>query len=308
MATEPGWRQFEKLIADIQTQLVPDGEVEHDVKIEGKSGALRQCDVVVRHKIGLCPILVVFECKDNTKPVDVGMVDAFVGKLDDVAASKGVLVSTSGFQSGARRRAAKANILLLSHREATDADWKALLGEHSWITLDMRGFEDTHAMARLESGTHRRLAPHEQLVLAGQQITVQEFVNDCHDQVPLIRSIGSMQWDIPLDSRDVFLLGCEGLGPLLSVIVTSNFVVRRYAVNLVVASGDVLENPETGKHELTRLTTGAISWREELERQEGIVLSQAEYEETHGDASPLQYIFNPNKTKKYISLVITQKG
>lgn len=42
-----------------------------------------------------------FECKDHARPVDVEVVDAFTGKLRDIGARRGAIVSNSGYTKAA---------------------------------------------------------------------------------------------------------------------------------------------------------------------------------------------------------------
>lgn len=75
----------------------------------------REIDVLLRHRVAGDPVLVVFECKNEGKPVGVEYIDAFFGKLYDVGIppSQGVFVSSNRYTRGARERAAICGIRLL---------------------------------------------------------------------------------------------------------------------------------------------------------------------------------------------------
>lgn len=92
----PRWLKFERLVAAIQRTDAPLALVEWNSRIAG-----RQFDVVLRFAVGSHSYLTVFECKDQARPVPVGDIEAFVIKARDAGASKAVIVSSSGFQSGA---------------------------------------------------------------------------------------------------------------------------------------------------------------------------------------------------------------
>ena len=63
---------LEILVSRIQQQLAPDAEVIHNANLPGrKSNRSRQIDVLVRQKIGQYEMLIVLDCKDYAKPVDV---------------------------------------------------------------------------------------------------------------------------------------------------------------------------------------------------------------------------------------------
>lgn len=116
---------LEILVQKIQKQLAPDAEVLHDVRITGKqSGRKRQIDVLMRQKMGQHEILIVLECKDYARPVDVKGVEEFHGLLSDVGAHKGVLVCPTGFSSTAKKRAIGLQIDLYSPVDTDPHKWQ----------------------------------------------------------------------------------------------------------------------------------------------------------------------------------------
>lgn len=121
------WGGFERLIADLHdTGTVT---VEHDVVLTGRSGAPRQIDVLVRHREGLYEHLIVVECKYRNAPVERLHVDALATTVREVGASRGVIFSTKGFQSGTVTQAEHDGISLYQIREPTDLEW-GLPGRH----------------------------------------------------------------------------------------------------------------------------------------------------------------------------------
>jgi hypothetical protein len=111
---EQRWERFEKLAAKIQEELAPGAAVVHNQKLPGKSGTDRQIDIVVRQKVGQFDRLIVMDCKDYKKPVDIGDIEQFIGMVGDVGAQKGAMISTSGFSKAAQRRATEAGIDLFA--------------------------------------------------------------------------------------------------------------------------------------------------------------------------------------------------
>jgi len=95
---ETKWKRFEKLIHQIHTQLAPpDAIVTLNDKIIGSESKVeRQLDVTIRVRVAQYNILIVIECKDEARPVDVGTMGEFASLLRDVKANKGVLISSSG--------------------------------------------------------------------------------------------------------------------------------------------------------------------------------------------------------------------
>ena len=99
--------KFERIVAAVHAAQHKGAEVTWNEDIDG-----RQFDVVVRFKFGFYDYLTLIECKDHKKPVEVGEVDAFVTKKTDAHADKAIMVSASGFQTGARDVAKKHGIHL----------------------------------------------------------------------------------------------------------------------------------------------------------------------------------------------------
>lgn len=100
----PG-KQYEKIVADIHRRFSDGGVVTEDELVVGRSGRERQIDVALRTDVAGYPLLVVVECKDYKRRVEIGQVEELIGKINDVNAAKGVLVSDSGFSAGAIERA-----------------------------------------------------------------------------------------------------------------------------------------------------------------------------------------------------------
>ena len=115
------WGGFEKLVAQLhETGAV---SVEHNVVLTGRSGAPRQIDVVIRHKQGLYDHFVIAECKFWNSRVERADVDELVRTVQEVGASRGVIFSTKGFQSGAITQAKHDAIDLFTVRDLTDEEW-----------------------------------------------------------------------------------------------------------------------------------------------------------------------------------------
>jgi Restriction endonuclease len=118
-------RQLEILVSKIQKQLAPDAEVLHNVRLPGRhSKRDRQVDVLVRKKIGQYEMLIVLDCKDYAKPVDVKGVEEFYGLLKDVGAHKGALVCPRGFSAAAKERATGLQIDLYSPVDTDPHKWR----------------------------------------------------------------------------------------------------------------------------------------------------------------------------------------
>ncbi len=117
------WGGFEQLVAELHR--AGDVEVERNAILTGRSGARRQIDVLIRHRQGLYEHLVIVECKYWNSAVERLHVDALATTVREVGASRGVIFSTRGFQSGAIAQAQHESIDLFTVREPTDQEWGA---------------------------------------------------------------------------------------------------------------------------------------------------------------------------------------
>ncbi|MER7244327.1 restriction endonuclease [Kribbella sp. NPDC000426] len=109
MPREPLWKEFERSVHQFIAQLDPTTIVRHDQRLPGLlSGALRQVDVWATGSLAGAEITVAFECKRYRRPVAVGTIDEFAGKLQDLGADRGIVYSYSGFTPAAVNRAARA--------------------------------------------------------------------------------------------------------------------------------------------------------------------------------------------------------
>ncbi len=88
--------------------------VERNVFLKTMDGSqrTREIDVLISTFVAGYPVNIPIECKNENKPIGVGKIDEFIGKLQDVGIPKqlGVFVSASGFTKGAITRANDAGI------------------------------------------------------------------------------------------------------------------------------------------------------------------------------------------------------
>lgn len=115
------WNGFEKFVAHLHEG----GEVtvEHNKTLTGASKATRQIDVVLTHKLGPYEYLTLIECKYWHKRVKREQIDVLWASIQDLNASKGVLFTTKGFQSGAEIYAESKGIKIFVIRELSDEEW-----------------------------------------------------------------------------------------------------------------------------------------------------------------------------------------
>lgn len=107
MATSE-FREYENGVADVLASIVGEaGTVQRNVRLPSRSRVRRrQIDVFATGTIfGLPDVRLVVDCKRWNRPIDVPHVEAFVGLVNDVRATMGLLVSATGVTRGAVTRA-----------------------------------------------------------------------------------------------------------------------------------------------------------------------------------------------------------
>ncbi|MFD2144821.1 restriction endonuclease [Mucilaginibacter antarcticus] len=87
--------------------------IKHNVLINGPD-TNRQIDVLITVTIRDLVFNVAVECKDYKGRLPVGILDAFVSKLEDVSASKGIIIASNGFSSSSIAKARRKGITLYS--------------------------------------------------------------------------------------------------------------------------------------------------------------------------------------------------
>lgn len=107
MAVKPQWKEFEELVAGIEEAASPRGAVvtRNDHLTDIITGEMRQVDATIRFRAGSTHILILIECRDRDRTEDVRWIEEMVMKLRGLAASKIILVSSTGFTQPARTKA-----------------------------------------------------------------------------------------------------------------------------------------------------------------------------------------------------------
>ena len=124
--------EYEKFTQEIYQELVnadaPKAtNVQHNVKLKGKSGQEHQIDVYWEYEIAGVKHKVAIECKNYNKAVPIGKVRDFYGVLADLNNVTGILVTKVGYQEGAKRYATEHGIMIKELR--TPNQGEAIIGE-----------------------------------------------------------------------------------------------------------------------------------------------------------------------------------
>ena len=101
--------------------------VQHNVKLRGKSGLNHQIDVYWEYNKDGIVHRVVIECKNYSYGVSIGKVRDFYGVISDLEDVKGIMVTTVGYQKGAKQYADHYGISLKELRAPRDGE--TVIGE-----------------------------------------------------------------------------------------------------------------------------------------------------------------------------------
>ncbi len=106
----------------VNSDVVKATKVQHDVKLEGRSGQKHQIDVYWEYEIAGNKHRVAIECKNYSKPVSKDKVCAFKGVLDDLNGVNGIMVTKKGYQKGAKEYAKEYGISLKELRSPKEGE------------------------------------------------------------------------------------------------------------------------------------------------------------------------------------------
>jgi hypothetical protein len=121
--------QYEQLTQSIYQAILQNEssnniQVEHNVDITGRSGVDHQIDVLWRFKQAGVEHSVLIECKNYATNLTLEKVRNFFGVLHDIGNARGIIVTKTGYQSGAAEFANYYGIDLKVLRKPNDADWQ----------------------------------------------------------------------------------------------------------------------------------------------------------------------------------------
>jgi len=108
---------LEELVTLIERELhaLPSVRVLHNVQMTTSFGSKRQIDILIEDNRDRFTFKTVIECKNTTARVSANTVGAFKDLVNSVGAHQGIIVSTAGFQKGARESATAGENIFLYH-------------------------------------------------------------------------------------------------------------------------------------------------------------------------------------------------
>ena len=120
---------YQAILKAEQIGAVKNIRVEHDIKIEDRFGLKRQVDVYWEYSLAGESHRVGVECRNYNSKIAIEKIDAYATKVQDLKLSKGIMVSTKGFQAGAIKKAEHHGISLIEMREIEAEDFEGYLHE-----------------------------------------------------------------------------------------------------------------------------------------------------------------------------------
>ena len=152
--------------------------MQHNIKLKGKSGLEHQIDVFWEYEKEGKVHRVAIECKNYSYGVSIGKVRDFYGVISDLENVKGIMVTTVGYQKGAKQFADYYGISLKELRAPRDGE--TVIGEldmhfetdvtrclflinEKWAakkSFDINIYRERTAMCSLQNSEKWRNAPH----------------------------------------------------------------------------------------------------------------------------------------------------
>ncbi len=100
------WKEYEKEIHDHLSSLYPGAPITPNAHLLGQySRARRQIDILIEDEVAGFQTRIVVDGKYFKRRVNVTDIDRFIGKLEDVGATHGLLITSRGYSQAALRRA-----------------------------------------------------------------------------------------------------------------------------------------------------------------------------------------------------------
>ena len=158
------FEKYEELVESLyRAKLIKDIPVENFTTFRHKkykgtsSGQVYDIDVSAEFKVAGTDFLVIVECKLLKRKVDVGIINELVGRIKDIGANKGIIVTAEGFQEGAIK-VAKANRIACVI--VKDLGWQPFIGDpgsYFYQTKKLSNYYQKETKSQLPEGVTNTL-------------------------------------------------------------------------------------------------------------------------------------------------------
>ena len=117
---------FQKLVKNIQTLVCPSAEVAESVEVTVPGfGHVREVDVVVETEIGLYPVKLAVEAKDESRKMSVDRMESLISKYTgpcSLSFDKVIIVNSKGYTKKALEKARACGFQCMTLSELDDSD------------------------------------------------------------------------------------------------------------------------------------------------------------------------------------------
>jgi hypothetical protein len=127
------FEEYERLVHKILEEKIREEypgaaiQVFHNRKYRGQSGQEHQIDVSAELKFAGCRVLILAECKKYRDKVGNEDVLTLLGRIRDIGAGKGMIVTPVGYQEGAKRLAEANGIALALAKSEESVSWEVVM-------------------------------------------------------------------------------------------------------------------------------------------------------------------------------------
>jgi hypothetical protein len=133
--------EFQRLVRVIYEQLVPEGATVRESALvkERDSEVLREVDILIELPVADVTVRLAVECRDHSRPADIGWIDELIGKYRDLPIDRVIAVSRLGFYGTVEEKAAANRIVTRSLSNALSSDWPTELATLTLARFRMDG-------------------------------------------------------------------------------------------------------------------------------------------------------------------------
>lgn len=223
--------QYERLVQAIYAEILElEGDrttaVEHNVDILGRSGVSHQIDVLWRFRKAGVEHLVIIECKNYAKAVNLEKIRNLFAVQFDIGKCQAIMVTKTGYQSGVKQYADYYDIDLKLVRVPTDEDWEGRVKdiETTIIVKNLVSTNDKPVLLTFELGVKdqaqgqriERMKEQNRFSYTGNPAEMMLYTSSGDE-------IAQLGWWIP---NQLDILSHEPGGPYIEKIQTQNVWIR----------------------------------------------------------------------------------
>ncbi len=186
------------------------------------------------------------------------------------------MISTAGFDEGAKAVAKDHHVQLLSYREAIETDWQNFIGPSTWLTILFKETYNVTANIVLSDNQIIQVPLDCQFFDSNQQpIFIMQEVLD-NQIVETINTIGPFT-NLTEAIQPLFVHGKDTFFRVRAMSFEGMFRAKEFPVNLAFVGGHVVDNVVDQETVYKAAFTEGFNWKEVLASSNFKELTQDEY-------------------------------